>query len=377
MVSAAAGADARLVSKPTDTLPSSAEDDWELAVAADTHGHMYVLYPEYDTTPASICNGCLLPALTLLISNDAGSTWQSPLVLTPPASGQFDPQIVVDPVDQRTVYAAWLQNSRRDILLAKSADFGQSWSIAMVDHGTVETGKPALAVRGQNVYVASGRSGKMWMASSHDGGITFSPAVVSENPQFAESLAGGATVDPEGNVYLAWSGWQQISSKGRLNLYVSKSSTGGKSWSSTLMDVSNTPADCSAYHCKWGYLGAQITIASDAAGMLYALWSASSASRPERIFFASSTTSGATWSAKTDVSTAPRSARHMLPSIGASDVGSVRIAWIDSRNSPDWDGYFRSSTNGGATWSAETPISSAPHSYGTILSRISGLLGSQ
>jgi hypothetical protein len=383
-----------LAGKPLAGQPLAGEDEWELAVAADSFGHVYVLYPEYGPVSGPVsgpgCDGCLLPALTLVISNDNGSTWQSPLVLTPPASGQFNPQIVVDPVDHRTVYAAWLQNDRRDTLLAKSSDFGQSWSMVVADHGSLdrnsadhgsaEVSKPVLAVRGQNVYVASGRGGKMWMASSHDGGITFTSSVVNENLELMESLAGGATVDPEGNVYLAWAGYvPRNTTRGRVNLYVSKSSTGGRSWVSNLMDVSNAPHDCSAYHCQWGYSGAQITIASDSAGVLYALWSASpsaganSTNHPERIFFASSTTSGATWSPKADMSTAAKGVKHVLPTIVAGAVGNVRIAWVDSRNSPDWDAYVRNSTNGGATWSAESRISSAPQGYATLLARISGL----
>ncbi len=170
-----------------------------------------------------------------------GLRGQAPLVLTPPASGQFNPQIVVDSLDHRTVYATWLQNDRKDTMLAKSADFGQSWSMVVAernssdrstaDQGVAEIGKPALAARGQNVYVASGHAGKMWVSASHDGGITFSPSVVNENLNLAATLAGGAIVDPEGNLYLAWAGYvPPDASAGRVNLYVSKSSTGGKSW---------------------------------------------------------------------------------------------------------------------------------------------------
>ncbi len=101
------------------------------------------------------------------------------------------------------------------------------------------------------------------------------------------------------------------------------------------MDVSASPSGCSAYHCEWGYLGAQISIASDSAGVLYALWNSSTSSRrPERIYFTSSTTGGATWLPKADVSTAGKSVKHILPTIAADAIGSVRIAWLDSRHSP-------------------------------------------
>jgi len=52
----------------------------------------------------------------------------------------------------------------------------------------------------------------------------------------------------------------------------------------------------------------------------------------------------------------------------------VRIAWMDTRvnegaraNRPLWNTYYRSSTNGGATWSAETRLSGAAAGYDYIL----------
>jgi hypothetical protein len=228
-----------------------------------------------------------------------------------------------------------------------------------------------LTVRGQDVYVGFNRDRKIWVASSHDGGITFSSADVSPKLRLVRSLAGGATVDPQGSVYLAWAGYtRHDGAKGRENLYVSKSSDGGESWATRLMDVSGAPPDCSAYRCEWGYLGAQITMTSDAAGTLYALWNSGAADKsPARIYFASSTTAGDTWSPRLNVSTAPSSVEHAFPALAAGEAGDVRIAWIDTRNHPRWNTYYRSSTNGGATWSAETRISSYVPGYRYIRSK--------
>src|SRR5439155_22124190 len=90
--------------------------------------------------------------------------------------------------------------------------------------------------------------------------------------------------------------------KGPVNLYISQSSDRGATWSSTLLDISGAPPDCSAYECGWAFLGAQIMMTSDAAGTLYALWNAGSTNKgPERIYFASSTSGGAIWSPRVDV----------------------------------------------------------------------------
>jgi hypothetical protein len=127
------------------------------------------------------------------------------------------------------------------------------------------------------------------------------------------------------------------------------------------MDVSGAPPDCSADLCGWAYLGAQITMTSDAAGTLYALWNAGSVDKgPERIYFAKSTDSGATWSARVDVSAAPTSAAHAFPAIVAGSAGDVRIAWMDARAAGAlWNTYYRRSKDGGATWTAETDLSTS------------------
>lgn len=341
-------------------------DQWEPAIAADGYGHVYILYPQYVIVPG--CASCPLPTLILVVSNDNGNTWQAPHQIAPPGTGQFDAQIAVDPADHRTVYAAWLQNNKSDTVVAKSADFGQSWSLVIADSTNAGTDKPILAVRGADVCVGFNHAQKVWVSSSHDGGITFTSANVNVNAKLGWSLAGGGTVDPAGNVYFAWAGYTQNGgAKGPVNLYTSKSSDGGKSWTSTVLDVSGSPPVCSSYSCGWAYLGAQITMISDAAGTLYALWNSGVVDKgAERIYFASSTTAGATWSPKLDVSAAAAGVEHAFPAIVAGSAGDVRIAWMDSRNLPLWNTYYRSSTNGGATWSAEKQMSSYVPGYSYI-----------
>jgi hypothetical protein len=152
-----------------------------------------------------------------------------------------------------------------------------------------------------------------------------------------------------------------------VNLYVSKSGDGAKSWNTSLLDVSGTPPECSAYKCGWAYLGAQITMASDAAGTLYALWNSGTGDKnAERIYLSSSTTSGITWSPKVDLSSAPDGAEHAFPAIVAGAGGDVRIAWMDTRNHPRWNTFYRSSTNGGATWSKVIQLSGGINGYSYI-----------
>jgi len=360
-------------------------DQWEPAMAADGRGHIYVLYPQYGAVPD--CATCTAPTIALMVSSDNGTSWQASRAMLPFSTGQFDPQIVVDPVDRQTVYASWLQNNKRDIVVARSLDFGRNWSYSwaargrtdrgQADQETEESDKPVLTVRGADVYVGFNHEEEFWVAVSHDAGQTF--RLVNVNPNAAEgwSLAGGATIDPAGNVYFGWTAYSRHETRTRpVGVNVSRSADGGRTWNTVLLDVSSAAPECEAQSCETGYLGAQIALASDAAGALYALWNAGTATGgPERIYFSSSTTGGASWSPRTSVSMAGAGVEHCFPAIVAGVSGDVRIAWMDTRKSeagrpshPLWNTFYRSSTNGGATWSPEARLSGPVRGYDYILS---------
>ena len=343
-------------------------DQWEPAIAADGSGNIYILYPQYGTVPG--CPACRIPAMILLSSPDNGLTWQKPRTLYPAATGQFDPQIVVDPVDRRTVYAAWLQNDRRDMVLAKSADFGATWSAVIAHSTSWDLDKPVLAVHGANLYLGFNHRQTLWVAFSHDGGVTFSSAEVQTKDHLAWSQAGGATVDPAGNVYFSWTGYiHKDADRGPLNLYVSKSADGGLSWTTSLLSVSGGAPECKDDQCESEFLSPQIAMASDSAGTLYALWNSGSAEKgAQRIYFASSTTGGSSWSTRQDISVADIGIEHAFPAITAGGEGDVRIAWMDARHDKFWNTRYRSSTNGGASWTPEVQLSHYTPGYSYIKS---------
>ena len=349
-------------------------DQWEPAIAADSHGHIYVLYPQYGAVPD--CSSCTIPTISLQISNDNGLTWESSRALLPFPTGQFDPQIVVDPVDRQTVYASWLQNNKRDVIVARSLDFGRTWSFSWAERGREDADKPVLAVRGTDVYVGFNHEEQFLVAASHDAGQTFSITNVNPSADPGSSLAGGATIDPSGTVYFGWTAYAREEMPSRpVSIFVSRSGDGGRTWSTALLDVSSAPPDCSGQSCESGFLGAQITLASDAGGALYALWNAGATDGgPERIYFSSSMTVGASWSARANISNAGARVEHCFPAIVAGISGDVRIAWMDTRmtetghpDHPLWNTFYRNSTNGGATWSAETRLSGHAAGYDYVL----------
>ncbi len=171
-------------------------DQWEPAIAADGYGHVYILYPQYIRVPG--CAACPIPSMVLVTSTDNGVTWKSQRRLANRGTAQFDPQIMVDPVDRRTVYVAWLENDRRDIIVARSVDFGLTWTDMIATRTETEADKPVLAVRGLDVYVAYNRAARIWVAISHDGGNSFLPTNVNTTDGMGWAQAGAACHRPYG-----------------------------------------------------------------------------------------------------------------------------------------------------------------------------------
>jgi hypothetical protein len=349
-------------------------DQWEPALAADSHGHIYILFPQYG--PVARCPACSAPTMALLVSNDNGTSWEQPRPLLTTSSGQFDAQIKVDPVDRQTLYASWLQG-QHDIMVARSQDFGRNWYFAIAEHSAQAIiDKPVLAVRGPNVYVSFNHEQTLAVAASHDYAQNFSATVLNPGAAPGWSLAAGATVDIAGNVDFSWTSYPPANILTQpVEVFVSHSADGGRNWSTTPLDVSGAAPGCPAQDCSDGFLASQAALASDDAGVIYALWnSGSTAGQPERIYFSSSTDQGENWSAKVDVSKAAMGVEHCFPAITASAAGDVRIAWMDSReveaqNRPLWNTFYRASTNGGATWSPEAQLSSPARGYDYILPR--------
>jgi hypothetical protein len=348
-------------------------DDWEPSLAADRYGHVYAFWNHYGPDPS--CPTCPSPHMELQISSDGGNTWGDPQAHAPDAGGeQHDPQIVVDPVDGKTVYTGFMIGSKSSMFVAKSTDFGQSWRRMLVEPLERGTDKDILAVRGPHVYLVYNAVQKIYASVSHDGGETweFRKIVHNTNSDFGWSLPSGGAVDSKGNAYFAWSGYLANGKpSGDVNLFVTKSTDGGNTWTTQRVDTSGAPPPCSCG--GWAYWGAQMALAVDARDRVYVLYNASDGKfAKSRMYFRRSDNGGASWSPRQDISLGPAGTNNLFPYVVARANGDVRIAWQDDRNGFDaggddlsarWNTYYRTSANGGGNWSAETQLSQFEAGY--------------
>ena len=362
-------------------------DDWEPAIAADRSGHVYAAWSHYvgyagaDTgDPDPSCPTCASPHTVLQVSSDGGATWSSPRALWPSTQRQDDPQIVVDAADGKTVYAAFMQDNKSSQYVARSDDFGQTWHAVLVEPIQRGTDKDILAARDGNVYLVYHTQQKIFASVSHDGGKHWSThnLVGTTNSDLGVSLPSGGAIDSKGNAYFAWNGINNPGqAKGTKNLYVTHSTDGGVTWTTSLVDVSQPTFRCG---CPgWDYWGSQMALGIDARDRIYVVWDAAQTSSGiQRLYFARSVDRAATWSPAADVSLAPTGSNHLFPAVAARGDGDVRIGWMDDRNGFDtgaedpnarWNVYYRSSADGGASWSAEAKLSQYvagfPYKYAT------------
>src|SRR5207237_5225380 len=128
---------------------------------------------------------------------------------------------------------------------------------------------------------------KIFACLSQGGGATWSTnnLVGTTNSSPGVSLPSGGAIDSKGNAYFAWNGANNPGqAKGTKNLYVTRTTDGGSTWTTSLVDVSDPVVQCG---CPgWDYWGPQMALGIDARDRIYVLWGAAHASLGhQRMYF--------------------------------------------------------------------------------------------
>jgi hypothetical protein len=346
-------------------------NDLEPATAADPSApFVYVLTTRYSGRGPLPCPDCDLPAMAFRASSDGGRTFGPVRYLRPNIEGgQYDPQLATDAAGD--VLASWMDGKSR-IMFSKSVDHGHTWTPAqIVSHGAGWGDHPWLGVSpsGRHVYIGFNHAAS-WVAQSHDGGSTWLPAqqVSTEDRYY---FANGTTVTDDGDVVISTASYAlPYSTVGRrepIRIEVERSTDGGATFDTTLVDTVEQPRDCASDGCPFGHYSGHAVVAPADGALVLAYDGAVRAGGDQYLWVRRSVDFGATWSSRARLSARARDVVAMNPGIAAGAHGEVRVAWQDSRNGTSlWNTFVRASHDGGVTWDPAADVSDARAGYGYL-----------
>ncbi len=360
-------------------------DDWEPAMASDS-GHVYVLITHYAGNPA--CDpaaGQNNSRIMIQVSNDGGRTFSAPAVVASTPGGisypdQADPSIAIDKSTGAiyvSLLAYGLSGGHTDIYIAKSTNFGQSFSQAVQANGKgcKNCDHEKILASGNVVYDAYTQGQYHFVAVSSNGGATFAQNLVDSTD--VVGFAEGGVFDAHGNAWFAWGDCQSSNCTGTpaADYRVSETLAGGGTTTfSPVIAQSPQAPDCPYSSCGFAYFGAQDAIAIDSAGTMYLAWQTGQVPTQRKgptiinlSRCSANCTTAASWSlvGRIDDKTAsncPNSAcLALFPNIVAAGPGQLFATWMDDRNDSidgtvdHVDGYnlwYRASVNGGTSWTS-------------------------
>jgi len=300
-------------------------------------------------------------------SIDGGATWLPDQFLAATTKSQYDPQIEV--AANGDVYAVWLDAFTPGSTFTKSINHGATWSAGKSFAGKGKkpqwNDKPWLAIspNGMHVYLAF-NSSDSYVVSSHDGGITFSTPVKTNTDTRYWFHSGGAVSPTNPNAaYFACSTFSSGNTySGDAYVEVLKTVNGGVTWTSTRVDTSREVPPCAwAAGCYTGFLGSTAALAIDSAGKLMIVYHVNDTPGVPEQMYVRTSTDGVTWTARQRISVVSASVHNAFPAVAAHPTrsGDFRVTWQDDRvlSQTGWNTWYRSTTNGGSSWSADTRLS--------------------
>jgi BNR repeat-like domain len=353
-------------------LLNAPTDDWEPAVATDPSApYVYLLTTRYGTDPPDCSSHCPSPFIAMATSSDGGSTWtdQRALCTCLGSHGQFDPTIEVVSATG-AVYSAFLNGDRHDgfsTVFTKSLDHGAHWTAPVHVYGSVSwTDKPEIATSadGKDVYVSwnGPQGGDLYVGQSHDYGATWTQQKLSDSKRYyyaydARVLADGTVVFSESSI--VYSGAKNVQGEVWHHAVISRDN--GATWEDHVVAKLPVGEACVADGCKPDFYIGQTSVVSDSPGhLVFAYEGPTATGGPQRVYVATSSDEGRTWGAGVPLSVAGEDATQ--PRLASSGGGDVRMWYMQTSggDNPDaWNVWYRSSSNGGRSWSSPVKIDDA------------------
>lgn len=403
------GADLRLTWDGGDSRLSF---NFARSIAADGAGRIHAVW--YDTRDGS-------PQVYYKRSDDGGATWGPDTRLSMHPAAREHPAIAAAGPN---VFVVWhdTRNAKLQVYFKRSTDAGQTWEPEVPLTFSGASAHASVAAFGNRLHVVYGdtRHGnaEIYTRRSTDGGATWEAEMrLSDVPY--ESWVPAVAVNGD-NVYVAWVDYQD----GNEEEYFRRSSDGGQTWEPAVrltQDADDSWAPLLAVsgdrvHLVWfdrrdaglthtdveGRLDQALLLlgqraepapAPDPSRYYLPLFQQRvqeklrriQAAAPEwvgrggdpqrleamlrdfersmtawtlgwEIYYKRSEDGGATWGPDTRLTQAPDAS--MRPSV-AVDGEELHLVWFDRRDG-NFEVYYKHSADGGATWSADTRLTRAP-----------------
>jgi hypothetical protein len=335
-----------------ETLISGDHDSWEPELAADpTSSYVYVMYNRFGGPQA--CARCPYVPMVVRASPDGGATWDDPVYVCecPHTHTQFDPSILV--TSKGVIYATWLSDG--NTVFSKSRDRGQTWSdpVGLSPNRWTDHGWIGASASGRDVYVMWAQ-GDAWETHSHDFGRTWStPVRVTDSKQYFY-YPEGVSVLPDGSAVAAMSAYRcgkgSIHCAGPINISILRTTNGGRSYREDIIDTVFLGVDFAT--------SSLTTIGDDADGNLVVLYTgATTEGANSQLWARASIDGGRSWGPQVELGRGT-SVNSAFPSIVGTGRGVFKAIYMDDRTG-HWNVWYRSSTDGGATWTPDVRLSDA------------------
>ncbi|MGC1379394.1 MAG: sialidase family protein [Candidatus Baltobacteraceae bacterium] len=321
---------------------------WEPSVAADPSSSWV-----YQITTDQRPNYLLFRA-----SPDGGRSWLAASRICRRGTRvpwQFDPQIAVTP--KGIVYAICLDGFRPGIVFTRSRDHGRTWSPNVrLDKPLRYSDKPTLvAASAKDVYVAFNSYYALYVAASHDGGLTWQPPVKATTKHRWYYSYGG-TAASDGSVWFAVDGETGPDQTGGGHIELVTSADRGATWRNIPFAVTREGAPCNGHQCYPDFYTGQDAVAVDRTGAYVFVFAKNETKQGPNALYASHSSDGEHWSVPSAINTL---GNNTSPAIASGiAAGDFRLVWQDNRNGTNaWNTWFARSADAGATWSKPIRLS--------------------
>ena len=274
-------------------------------------------------------------------STDGGTTWSAAKRIAWTAGNSLSPAMAID--SSETLHVVWADYTpgNYELYYKSSADAGTTWSAAQrLTWTSGDSYAPAIAIDPSETlhvvwYDYTPGKTEIYHKSSADAGTTWSAA---KRITWTSGWSGGAAIaiDLSDAIHIVW----EDDTPGNTEIYYKGSADGGSTWSAAKR-ITWTPSK--------SYGPAITTDSSDA---IHVVWSDLTPGNME-IYYKGSADGGSTWSASKRLTWT--SGTSSSPVIAKDSGDIIHVAWSDyTPGNPEI--YYKSSPDGGSTWSATTRI---------------------